>query len=58
MVRLPELERAQVLVRVEEALKFLTLAFYSEGNIPVVQEIDDIWFGIRSGRSFRVQEFR
>lgn len=41
--KLPELERAEVLARVEEALKFLTLAFYSEGNIAVVQEIDDIW---------------
>jgi hypothetical protein len=41
--KLPELTPAELLVRVEEALKFLALAFHSEGNIPVVQEIDDIW---------------
>lgn len=39
----PELDRAEVIIRVEEALKFLNMAFGCAGNIPVVQEIDDVW---------------
>jgi hypothetical protein len=30
-------------VRIEEALKFLNMAVYCQGNIPVSREIDDIW---------------
>jgi hypothetical protein len=33
----------EVGVRVEETLKFLNIAAYCRGNIPVSQEIDDIW---------------
>jgi len=30
-------------IRIEEALKFLNIAEYCTGNIPVTQEIDDVW---------------
>lgn len=40
---LPEVPATEILVRIEEALKFLNMATYCEGNIPVSQEIDDIW---------------
>jgi hypothetical protein len=33
----------EVLARIEEALKFLTLSSDCPGNIPVTQDIDDIW---------------
>ncbi len=33
----------EVAIRIEEALKFLSIAHLSHGNIPVSQEIDDIW---------------
>lgn len=41
--KLPDLDPDEVLARVEEALKFLRVAFFTSGNIPVVQEIDDVW---------------
>ena len=33
----------QIMVRIEECLKFLNIATFCRGNIPVTQEIDDIW---------------
>jgi hypothetical protein len=41
--KLPGVPAAELLIRIQEALKFLNLATYCEGNIPVSQEIDDIW---------------
>lgn len=34
---------SEVRVRVEECLKFLNMATFCRGNIPVTQEIDDVW---------------
>jgi hypothetical protein len=34
---------AEVYIRIEETLKFLNMATFCEGNIPVTQELDDIW---------------
>jgi hypothetical protein len=41
--KLSLLSRAEIGVRVEEALKFLNIATYFHCNIPVSKEIDDIW---------------
>ena len=41
--KLPEISPREVGVRVEETLKFLNIAAYCHGSIPVSQEIDDIW---------------
>jgi hypothetical protein len=41
--KLSPLPCAEVCVRVEEALKFLNIAVYCHGNIPVSKEIDEIW---------------
>lgn len=41
--KLPEVPTAELDVRIEETLKFLNIAAYCHGNIPVGQEIDDIW---------------
>ena len=41
--KLPDIPQRVVGMRVEETLKFLNMALYCRGNIPVSQEIDDIW---------------
>ena len=41
--KLPQIPPHEVGVRVEETLKFLNIAAYCHGNIPVSEEIDDIW---------------
>lgn len=41
--KLPDVPVAELGVRIEETLKFLNMAVYCDGNIPVSQEIDDIW---------------
>ena len=41
--KLPALDRAELAIRIEETLKFLNIAAYCRGNIPVSKEIDDIW---------------
>ena len=41
--KLPDVPPAEVGIRIEEALKFLNMATYCHGNIPVSKEIDDIW---------------
>ena len=41
--KLPDVSSVEVGVRIEETLKFLNIATYCHGNIPVSQEIDDIW---------------
>ena len=41
--KLTPLPPAEVDLRVEEVLKFLNLAVYSPGAIPVSKEIDDVW---------------
>jgi hypothetical protein len=41
--KLSDVSAAEVGVRIEETLKFLNMATYCHGNIPVSQEIDDIW---------------
>lgn len=41
--RLPDVPPAEVGVRIEETLKFLNIAVYCEGGIPVTKEIDDVW---------------
>jgi hypothetical protein len=41
--KLPDVPAVELLIRIQEALKFLNLATYCEGNIPVSQVIDDIW---------------
>jgi hypothetical protein len=41
--KLPDVAATEVLRRIQEALKFLNMAIYCEGNIPVTQQIDDIW---------------
>jgi hypothetical protein len=41
--KLPDVSAAEIGVRIEETLKFLNTAAYCHGNIPVSQEIDDIW---------------
>ena len=41
--KLPDVPAAEVGIRIEEALKFLNIATYCHGNIPVSKEIDEIW---------------
>src|SRR5271165_152510 len=41
--KLAPLPPAEVDLRIEEVLKFLNLAVYSDGAIPVSKEIDDVW---------------
>ncbi|MGA7557705.1 MAG: hypothetical protein WCF61_04745 [Terriglobales bacterium] len=41
--KLPSLSSAEVLIRVEETLKFLNMATYFQCNIPVTKELDDVW---------------
>jgi len=41
--KLPQVSSDEVMVRVEEALKFLNMAAHCHGNIPVSEEIDEIW---------------
>jgi len=41
--KLAEVPQPDVIARIEEALKFLSIAHLSDGNIAVSQEIDDIW---------------
>jgi hypothetical protein len=41
--KLPDVPPAELDVRIEETLKFLNIAVYCNGSIPVTQEIDDIW---------------
>jgi hypothetical protein len=41
--KLPHIPVREVRARVEECLKYLNMATYCRGNIPVTQEIDDIW---------------
>jgi hypothetical protein len=41
--RLSSVSHAEVLERIEEALKFLNIAVYCHGNIPVSKEIDEVW---------------
>src|ERR1700712_1005280 len=40
--KLPEVTEAEVVVRIEETLKFLKMAVFCHGNIPVSQEMDDM----------------
>jgi hypothetical protein len=41
--KLPKLAEGELLARIEETLKFLTLSPHCKQNIPVSQEIDEIW---------------
>ncbi len=41
--KLAPLPPMEVDLRIEETLKFLNLAVYCEGAIPVSKEIDDVW---------------
>lgn len=41
--KFPQLPRAELLARIEEALKFLAIATYCSGAIPVSKDIDEIW---------------
>lgn len=41
--KLPALDAAERRIRIEETLKFLNIAVYCRGNIPVTRDIDDIW---------------
>jgi hypothetical protein len=41
--KLPALDRMELGIRIEETLKFLNIATYCHGNIPVTREIDEIW---------------
>lgn len=41
--KLAPLPAYQVQVRIEEALKFLNMAYDCNGDIPVSKEIDDVW---------------
>jgi hypothetical protein len=41
--KLAPVSPAEVQVRVEEALKFLNIAVFCHGSIPVSKEIDEIW---------------
>ena len=41
--KLVHLSAAEIGVRIEEALKFLNIAVYCEGDIPVTEEIDEVW---------------
>jgi hypothetical protein len=41
--KLAPLSPEEVQIRIEEALKFLNMAFWCNGDIPVSKEIDDVW---------------
>jgi hypothetical protein len=41
--KLPHLDPVELTARIEETLKFLNIAVYCTGNIPVTRDIDDIW---------------
>jgi hypothetical protein len=41
--KLSPLPTSEVCIRIEETLKFLNIAVYCNGNIPVSKEIDDVW---------------
>lgn len=41
--KLAHVSPAELRVRIEEALKFLNIAAFCHGNIPVSKEIDEIW---------------
>lgn len=41
--KLAPLPREEIDVRIEETLKFLNMATYITGNIPVSKEIDELW---------------
>jgi len=41
--KLAPLSSAEVDVRIEEALKYLNMAVYCNGDIPFSKEIDDVW---------------
>ncbi len=41
--KLPELAAPDLEARIDETLKFLNIAAFCKGNIPVTQEIDDVW---------------
>lgn len=41
--KLPDVPADEVRRRIEETLKFLNMAVYCSGAIPVVRELDDIW---------------
>ena len=52
--KLASLPSVQVDVRIEETLKFLNIAVYWSGNIPVSQEIDELWhFWILETRQYQ-----
>ena len=41
--KLPHLPAAEIGARIEETLKFLNIAIYCRGDIPVTREIDEVW---------------
>jgi hypothetical protein len=41
--KLSPISTSEVRIRIEETLKFLNIATYCHGNIPVSKEIDEIW---------------
>ena len=41
--KLPHLPESELRVRIEETLKFLAIATYCSGSIPVSRDIDEIW---------------
>jgi len=41
--KLSPLSSREVGIRIEETLKFLNMATYCHGSIPVTKEIDDVW---------------
>lgn len=41
--KLPQLTNVELLIRIEETLKFLAIANFCSGAIPVSREIDEIW---------------
>ena len=42
-IKIPHLSNAELFLRIEETLKFLTIADQCTGAIPVSREIDEIW---------------
>src|SRR5690348_4424920 len=41
--KFPQLPKAELHARIEETLKFLAIANYCSGAIPVSRDIDDMW---------------
>lgn len=41
--KLPQLTSVELLIRIEETIKFLAIANFCSGAIPVSREIDEIW---------------